>query len=360
MRFEQNFFDYFERWKNYIRVLPLNLGGVSSTDGGSGGPPGGFIGFLPQTRVAFDSTEEESNFIPASATLLDNLNRIRYRLGNLEGGTFGRSAWTLESLTPQIPAVGNKFTLSTNITDGSIMVYHNGLAQSLDYFSIDPDFSHITLSFAPAVGDELFVQYTISGSILEGIIIKQGGSVVASGVTVLDFPDAILSTSPGAVTVTFSGIGSSTPGHTIQYESVDYTQRPRLNFLGSGILVEDNDLNNATDITFDMAAITISGTYVASGIPQINITYDSSEIGTLTGNGSLLDNLNHIRWRVSDLETNLENFEFTQLKDAPANYAGAAGKSVVVNTGETGLEFVTISGGGSGSGVDILAVQVFS
>lgn len=60
------------------------LGGGSGEGGGTGGPPGGFIGQLIQTRVAFDNTEESSLDIPSGilpysgASLLDNLNRIRY------------------------------------------------------------------------------------------------------------------------------------------------------------------------------------------------------------------------------------------------------------------------------------------
>jgi len=56
------------------------LGGGSGEGGGTGTPPGGFVG----TRVAFDNTEESSLDIPSGilpysgASLLDNLNRIRY------------------------------------------------------------------------------------------------------------------------------------------------------------------------------------------------------------------------------------------------------------------------------------------
>lgn len=74
--------------QNYIMARPLNLGGVSGPLGGVGGPPGGIVGQLPQTAVAFDSSELAVNTIPNSgASLLDNLNRIRYRLAQVEGGT---------------------------------------------------------------------------------------------------------------------------------------------------------------------------------------------------------------------------------------------------------------------------------
>jgi hypothetical protein len=42
---------------------------------------------------------------------------------------------------------------------------------------------------------------------------------------------------------------------------------------------------------------------------------------------------------------------FVGLSDTPANFSGAGGKTVKVNSGASALEFVTVSGGGSGSGV---------
>jgi hypothetical protein len=69
-----------------IKAHPLNLGGVSGTGGGVGGPAGGFIGWLPQTRVAYDEDELETLATSVSGSLLDNLNHIRYRLGTLESG----------------------------------------------------------------------------------------------------------------------------------------------------------------------------------------------------------------------------------------------------------------------------------
>ena len=75
-------------------MQPLNLGGYHYSGGGLGGPPGGFIGFLPQTRVAYDVTEAAASGIAdpisySGASLLDNLNHIRYRLGIVESGFGG-------------------------------------------------------------------------------------------------------------------------------------------------------------------------------------------------------------------------------------------------------------------------------
>lgn len=64
---------------------PLVLGGVSAENGGAGGPPGGFLGKLPQTSVAADLTEAETlDVLDSGASLLNNLNRIRARIRSLE------------------------------------------------------------------------------------------------------------------------------------------------------------------------------------------------------------------------------------------------------------------------------------
>ena len=96
-RYNIQLFEYFNRLERKMRLTPLNLGGVSTSGGGGGSPPGGFIGQLPQTRVAYDITEAaisgwvaenpyNSSGVLVSGSLLDNLNHIRYRLGILETG----------------------------------------------------------------------------------------------------------------------------------------------------------------------------------------------------------------------------------------------------------------------------------
>lgn len=82
---EQYLYQYFEQMRTSLRGQPLLLGGVTGSGGGIGGPPGGFIGYLTQTRVAYDLSEASSNLTPISgASLLDNLNHIRNRITVLE------------------------------------------------------------------------------------------------------------------------------------------------------------------------------------------------------------------------------------------------------------------------------------
>lgn len=99
-RYDYNIFEYFNALERKLKAAPLNLGGIIAGSGGLGGPPGGYIGMLPQTRVAYDITEAEvSGFVSGSpynpsgilisASLLDNLNHIRYRLSVVEAATGG-------------------------------------------------------------------------------------------------------------------------------------------------------------------------------------------------------------------------------------------------------------------------------
>lgn len=68
-------------------AAPINLGGVTGEDGGSGIPIGGLIGQLIQSKVAYDTTEASTLFTPVSgASLVDNLNHIRYWIDTVSGG----------------------------------------------------------------------------------------------------------------------------------------------------------------------------------------------------------------------------------------------------------------------------------
>jgi len=98
MNYEAVINELFNRVVRYLRAQPLNLGGYATVSGGGGGPPGGFQGYLPQTRVTFDESEADTWPIPSGPTLVDNLNRIRYRLTVLEASGVGGSSsgvWNL-------------------------------------------------------------------------------------------------------------------------------------------------------------------------------------------------------------------------------------------------------------------------
>ena len=59
-------------------ISPIYLGGVSGSGGGIGTSPGGFIGRLIQSKVAYDTSELNTN-TSGSTSLVDNLDHIRAR-----------------------------------------------------------------------------------------------------------------------------------------------------------------------------------------------------------------------------------------------------------------------------------------
>jgi hypothetical protein len=85
-KIEYTVLDMIDSAMRQVKATPLNLGGVAGIDGGPGGPPGGFIGRLPQKRVTYDTTEAATLATVGSGTLLDNLNHIRYWIRTLESG----------------------------------------------------------------------------------------------------------------------------------------------------------------------------------------------------------------------------------------------------------------------------------
>jgi len=93
--------DMIESAAKASQTKPLNLGGISGSGGGIGGPPGGFIGRLNQTRVSYDIDELASSGIPISgSSLLDNLNHIRYRLDAVEASGVSGTITVVDDDTP--------------------------------------------------------------------------------------------------------------------------------------------------------------------------------------------------------------------------------------------------------------------
>lgn len=92
--FERFLFGQFDQLRVSLLTRPLYLGGTYGYSGGIGGSPGGFIGQLPQSRISFDLTEAETfpfnvdaSGNPSGTSLVTNLNRIRYRIKQLEDGS---------------------------------------------------------------------------------------------------------------------------------------------------------------------------------------------------------------------------------------------------------------------------------
>lgn len=222
-KFEDLLFDYINSIARYTKIQPLNLGGYSTYSGGTGGPPGGYIGELPQNKVTFDLSEAEVYPIPSGPTLVDNLNRIRYRINSLEESTafagltvkgndvivasgitilnfngnatvedaggnqinitvltsvsgtgidnYTASGVYNEDLTGQIGASATHFDVLRTISPNTLRLYYNGLREYNDY-TIDPDSLGFTTGFTVVSGDTLFIDYDTL--VLENITVPSG------------------------------------------------------------------------------------------------------------------------------------------------------------------------------------------
>ena len=181
MTYERQFFQYLENLKRRIYAQPLNLGGVSSSGGGVGGPPGGFLGKLPQSKVTFDKLEEgRSGTVASGASLLDNLNHIRRRLTNVEASGAFASSFQLQE-DDVVIASG----VQTINFEGNVSLVDEGSKK---------------------------VTVTVSGGGISGISILEDDLPIATGVTTINFEGDVTTVDEGGdtVTVTISGGGGGT------------------------------------------------------------------------------------------------------------------------------------------------------
>lgn len=223
-----------ENLKRQVRIQPLNLGSTyySSVSGGSGGPPGGIIGYLPQGRVTYDITEAEKllpTYPPPSGvklSLIDNLNHIRYRLGLIEdyggllptttSGVVGMDGRRIDYYVVNAPTSGFFTTLS--YMPNSLKISWNGLNQfNTEFQATNPILGHFnTLNVIPSGSTVIadYWTYTTSGIVftagggggLGEILVQDNGTPVGSGITTLNF-GANLDVTLNGETVTISGGG---------------------------------------------------------------------------------------------------------------------------------------------------------
>ena len=159
-RFEQVFFSYFDQFKRLIDAAPLLLGAVSGAGGGFGGRPGGFSGVLPQTRVAFDTDEAEIWEIPESGSLLDNLNRIRYRIANIEGITEGLSIYEDGVLISSGVTVIDFITDNVEETSPGHVTISGGGITFLDLTDTPDTYTSQANKYVTVKGDTTGVEFT--------------------------------------------------------------------------------------------------------------------------------------------------------------------------------------------------------
>ncbi len=206
MQYEINTFNYFDTLVRFIKAQPINLAGIAAPSGGQGGGPG-YIGYLPQTRVAYDQTEAATQDTALSGSLLDNLNHIRYTVTTLSGiaaggviikddGVIVASGVTVldfindfaideitpnsvtvslvatsgfstlsgihnEDLSSQIGASQTHFDTGNVFYPGYLRVYYNGLRQDNGITS-DGDFGGFTTAFNVVSGDAIVVDYDVA------------------------------------------------------------------------------------------------------------------------------------------------------------------------------------------------------
>jgi hypothetical protein len=205
MQYEMNTFNYFDTLVRYLRAQPINLAGIAAPSGGQSGGTG-YIGYLPQTRVAYDQTEAATQDTAISGSLLDNLNHIRYQITTLSGIAAGGviieddgivvasgvtvldfiNDFEVEEITPnqvtialvatsgfatlsgihnedlsgQISGDTTHFDTSNVFYPGYLRVYYNGLRQDNGIIT-DPDYGGFTTDFTVVDGDAVVVDYDV-------------------------------------------------------------------------------------------------------------------------------------------------------------------------------------------------------
>lgn len=274
MTYERQFFQYLENLKRRMETKPLNLGGVASSGGGIGGPPGGFINYLPQSRVTYDKLEDGTFFTPASGmSLLDNLNHIRARLNSVEASGIGGS-WGVQKDDVTVLASGVtllNFENVTSVTDegaGKVTIIcddlddeaiHDNVAGEINAVSaktpvVDADIVLIEDSEASWNKKKVSIQTLLaaaSGSGIDGIIIQEDDVQTAADVTTLNFEGNIVSTldeTGGKVTVTISGSSTSTDNDAIhdnvtgEINAITEKASPALSDI---LLIEDSEASYA-------------------------------------------------------------------------------------------------------------------
>jgi hypothetical protein len=173
-KFNYNFFQYFEASKRSIIAQPLNLGGITSSGGGIGGPPGGFIGQLPQAQVAYDWDEFANvgfvqpgavnpSGVVVSASLLDNLNHIRYRLEQLESGAVTiHDDDILVASGVQVLDFKGDFVEAVDVGGNQVEVTVSGKKTFTDLDDTPTDYTGEANKYLTVRGDEAGVEFIVA------------------------------------------------------------------------------------------------------------------------------------------------------------------------------------------------------
>jgi len=335
-KYDTTFFGYFENLKRSLRAMPLNLGGVVATGGsGWGGPPGGFLGFLPQGRVSYDRLELAlSGFMSASpynpsgylisASLIDNLNRIRYRIAVLEGLIFSQGTLAIQE---------DDVTVVSGITiinfEGTVDVTPDGAGKVT-----------ITMSGGGGADEKAKVSSNdTTTNYLENKI------VAGSNVTVVvnnEGGDEQLQ-----ISATTSGIAG--PDEKVKVSSNDTTENYLYNKITTTSPLSKSQINDGgdesllLDLSNDIYRVKVSSNDSGTAFIETKIIAGTNVTVTVVDEG--VDE----RLQISASGGGSGATTFLGLTDTPVSYAGEYGKVPRVNLAEDALEFVTVSGIGGGS-----------
>lgn len=320
---------------NQIKVTPLNLGGISWSGGGIGQPPGGYLGVLPQTKVAFDFTEDETMDIPASgASLLDNLNRIRYRLKQLEisGGGGGGAATFLELTDTPNSYSGKGFYVVRVKGDESGLEFappsSGGGGSSTFLELLDTPSTYVGYSgyIVKVKNDETGLEFSQLGSVLHSYVFNVDGSLAQANGLGHAVVEGTITIKKVILYVSNKGSSGST--------QIDIKKNGTSIFGSTKPTVAYNDSDNK-----DAVSVTVSAS--EGDVLRLDILSAASGAETLSvsviyeaGSGVVV---------ASSVST------FLQLTDTPSSYSGHGDKYLKVKSTEDGIEFSTISGGGGGS-----------
>lgn len=240
--------DLLESTARNIKAHPLNLGGIGGGGGGIGSPPGGYIGWLPQTRIAYDedelatlSTLPSGLNPPSGWSLVDNLNHIRYRLNALEisSGILTVDEWDGSPVINNVQELTFSGATVTNLGVGHALVTitasSGGTALTVEEADGSPSITNVDkIIFSGAIVTDLgggdvrvTIASGISGSGILGINIEEDGILEGTSITTLNFTGAGVDVIVSGIIATITISGTTSSGSLLHKYNEDLT--PNIN-----------------------------------------------------------------------------------------------------------------------------------
>lgn len=226
-----------------VKATPMILGGVAGTGGGVGGPPGGFVGKLPQTKITYDMSEDATDYTPVSGSLLDNLNHIRYRIQVLESGGTPGSMSVYESGI----LVGSGITIldfgaNLSVTDlggGHVLIESTASGTGSGGASTFLELTDTPATYSGQANKILVVNGTETG--ITFVTASGGGDMMKSIYDTDD--DGIVDAAESVPWSGITGVPSTFPPDTHNHDDRYYTET-ELSLAGSGGAVHWNNITN--------------------------------------------------------------------------------------------------------------------